>query len=177
MPEAEDYFKHVASVEPGKRHLGRLQNNKTLNNIAKKRSGYELDWVSGKASFMKSYRTKNFPRSFASPSDQVFIQVSIRLIPGQTEKDARIPGLKSLEVYYRYSKLIAKIDKSKIKDDLKEEERTEKEEFDSGKDIVETTDWMGSTLNSSQTAKLFYDLLESIGMDKVQSVMKRINKE
>jgi hypothetical protein len=177
MPEKKDYFENIQAVDPGKRHMGRLENNRILKAISKKRRGYELNWTSGKVSFMKSYETKVYPRSFASPNEKVFIQVSIRLITGSTSQGAPVSGLKGLEVYYRFLKTVAVIEKKKDKDDIEESEKTEESEFSTGKNIVKTTGWQGSSLYSSQTAKLFYDLLESIGIDKVKGIMERITKK
>jgi hypothetical protein len=177
MPEKEDYFKNVETIDPGKRKMDRLQVNSILKSISKKKSGYNLDWVSGKASFMKQYRTTDFPKWFAKYGDEVYLQVSIRLILGETPDEAKIKGLKGLEVYYRFLKMVANIDKSSEASGLEDEEKTEEEEFSIGKNIVETTDWVGTNLYTSQMAQMFYDLLESIGLDKVQNVMNRMTKK
>ena len=125
---------------------------------------------------MKTYQTKSYPRWFAKPGDNVHIQVSIRLIPGKTSEGAPVEGLQSIEVYYRFLKIIALIDKKTEEEELPEEERTEFQTFSTGKDIVEVSDWMGSSLQSSQTARLFYSLLQAIGIDKVKRVLNRARK-
>lgn len=175
MPEDKDYFESVDALDPGKRHTDRLENNRILKAISKRRRGYELDWVSGKASFMKTYETKIFPRWFANPKDKVLIQVSIRLITGKTSEGATVAGLKGLEIYYRFIKVVAVIEKKKD-DETPEEERTESQQFSTGRNIVENSKWMGTSLYSSQTARLFYNLLSTIGIDKVKGVMERITK-
>jgi len=177
MPTSEDYFENITALEPGKRHTSRLDNNRILKAISNRRNGYELNWTIGKASFMKSYKTKIFPRWFANPGDNVHIQVSIRLLPGETAPGAPVFGLSGIEVYYRFLKIIALIDKGTEKEELPEEERTEFQTFSTGKDIVEATQWEGSVLHCSQAARLFYNLLQTIGLDKVKKVMDRINEK
>jgi len=176
MATSDDYFETVPAIEPGKRRLSRLDNNRILKAISKRKKGYALNWTSGKISFMKSYHTKIFPRWFGKPTDNVHIQVSIRLIPGKTSPDAPVNGLHSIEVYFRFLKIIAVIDKGTEKEDLPEEERTEFQTFSTGKDIVETTEWIGSTLKSSQAARLFYSLLRAIGIEKVKRILNRVKE-
>jgi len=178
MAETEDYFANIDAVEPRKRRLSRLETTNALKRIAKERQGFNENWTSGRISFMKTYPVKKFPKWFAKPGDNVFMQVSIRPITGKTSPDAPIAGLEKLEVYYRYVKIIAeKPPKKESKEEVKDEDKTEKEEFDPGRKIMETTDWTGSVLSSSSIARSFYKLIKAIGQQKLERMMSRIRKD
>jgi len=175
MKLSEDYFKNIEAMPLGKRRMSRLEVKRVLKSIAQQRKGFDLNWISGTAAFMKSYPVKQFPRWFATVGDKVEIQVSIRLIPGKTAEGCEIPGLSGLEVYYRFKKTLAKIKpKEEQVNEIPEDQRTEAEEFDTRRDIVELTDWRGSILISSSMAVMFYRLLRSIGINKVEKTLARI---
>lgn len=171
----KDYFENVTAFELRKRRLSRLDTKRALSNIAKKRNGWDQGWTTGKISFMKSFPVKKYPRWFAYPQDNVHMQVSIRLIPGKTAKDAPIIGLKGLEVYYRYIRFIAQ-KKEPEKSDLPEEERDEFDEFEKKEYIVQTTEWTGTHLSESNLAKSFYQLTKSIGINKIKRILERTRK-
>ena len=177
MNKEKDYFQEVDALEPGKRRITRLENNKILKSISKKRNGYELNWVSGKISFMKSYKTDIFPKWLAQHGDNIYIQISIRLIPGETAENAPVVGLHGIEVYYRFLKIIVILPEKEEKKESEECEKTEHDVFDSEKRIAETTPWMGSVLYSSQMAYPFYELLKSIGIEKIKSVLTRVTEK
>jgi len=172
----EDYFQSVEAMELGKRRMSRLDTKRVLQSIAKQRRGYDVGWVSGQASFMKNFPTNKFPSWFAKRGDKVDLEVSIRPVLGDSPKECPIDGLSGLEVYYRFKKTLAKIKPKEENQnaELDEENKTEKEQFDSSRDIVEITDWRGSILVSSSMAVMFYKLLQSIGESKVRRVMNRI---
>jgi hypothetical protein len=176
MEEEVDYFSNIEAMPPGKRRISRLETQRVLKSIAKQRRGFEVGWTAGKASIMKTYPIKRYPKWFADPGKDVEIQVAIRPIPGKTSKNALIPGLSALEVYYRFKKTLAKI-KTEEKENIAEEDRTEEYEFDSGKDIVEFSEWRGSILISSSIANMFYRLLSAIGAYKVEGIIKRLNRK
>jgi hypothetical protein len=169
-----DYFGNVDAMQLGKRRMSRLETKRVLKSIARQNKGFDTGWVDGSASFMKSYPIKQFPSWFAKKGDKVEIEVSIRLLLGDTPEECPIKGLSGLEVYYRFKKTLAKI-KTEVAD-VDAEEKTEAEQFDSSRDIVETSEWRGSVLVSSSMAIMFYRLLQAIGEDKVQKVMNRIKK-
>ena len=178
MPESSDIFANVDAIEPRKRRLSRLDTTNALKRIAKERKGFAENWTAGKISFMKTYPVKKFPRWFGNPGDNVHMQVSIRPIPGKTARDAPVAGLAKLEVYFRYIKIIAeKPPKPEAKEEIKEEDRTEVEEFDPGRKIITFTDWTGSVLSSSSLARSFYKMIKVIGQLKLERMMKRIRKD
>jgi len=178
MPEKEkDYFENTNAIPLGKRRLSRLNTKRTLQKISKKRNNWEQGWTTGKVSFMKTYPVKTFPRSFANPNEEVSIQVSIRLVLGNTAKNAPVVGLKGLEVYYRYLKVIAVKEKKKEdKEDIPEEEKDEFIEFSSERSITEYTEWVGSYLSNSQMARQFYQLIKAIGQSKLKRIIERTRK-
>jgi hypothetical protein len=171
----EDYFGKVQALPLGKRRLTRLDTKRVLQRIARQSKGWDEGWTEGKFSFMKSYPTKTFPRNFAKSGDKVHLQVSIRLVLGQTAKDAPVAGLKGLEVYYRYMKTIAVINKKDPKDDVDEEERDESIEFETT-NINQATDWVGTLVSESEMARSFYRLISSIGESKIERIIQRMKK-
>ena len=173
-----DYFHSVEAMQLGKRRMSRLETKRILKSIARQNRGFDIGWVSGQASFMKSYPVRSFPSWFAKKGDKVDMEVSIRLLLGDAPKECPIKGLSGLEVYYRFKKVLAKIvpKDGGQNDEVAEEENTEEEQFDRSKDIVETSEWRGSILVSSSMAIMFYRLLQALGMNKVKKVMNRIKK-
>ena len=177
MPDKEkDYFEKTNAMPLGKRRLSRLNTKRVLQKISNKRTGWEQGWTTGKVSFMKTYPVKTFPRSFAKVSDDVFIQVSIRLVLGKTAKDAPILGLKGLDVYYRYLKRIVVRPEKEEREDVEEADRDEKIEFSEGRNITEYTEWVGSHLSNSQMARQFYQLIKAIGKSKLERIISRTRK-
>ena len=177
MPDKEkDYFEKTNAMPLGKRRLSRLNTKRVLQKISNKRTGWEQGWTTGKVSFMKTYPVKTFPRSFAKVSDDVFIQVSIRLVLGKTAKDAPVLGLKGLDVYYRYLKrIVVRLEKEE-REDVEEADRDEKIEFSEGRNITEYTEWVGSFLSNSQMARQFYQLIKAIGKSKLERIISRTRK-
>lgn len=175
MAEKEkDYFARIEATPPGKRRLSRLNVKRVLQRIGRKRTGWEQGWTAGKVSFMKTYPVKIFPRWFANRGESVSMQVSIRLVIGKTVKEAPVPGLTGLKVYYRYLKTIVVISKKKAKDEVPESERDERIEFSTGRNIVEKTEWIGSHLSNSSLAKSFFVMLKAIGMEKLKRLVKKM---
>jgi len=172
----KDYFGNTEAIPLGKRKLSRLNVKRVLQRIARKRSGWEQGWTTGKISFMKTYPVKIFPSSFAKKNENVAIQVSIRLVLGKSAKDAPVPGLAGLEVYFRYLKTIVVKPEKEEKEDVKEEERDESIEFATGKNITQSTEWIGSYLSSSEMARQFYKLIKMIGIDKLKRIIKRTKR-
>jgi len=177
LDREKDYFENTDAMPLGKRRLSRLNTKRVLQKISNKRTGWEQGWTAGKTSFMKTYPVKTFPRSFAKTSDDVFIQVSIRLVLGKTAKDAPIIGLKGLDVYYRYLKRIVIIPQKEEREDVDEEDRDEEIEFSEGKNITEYTEWVGSYLSNSNMARQFYQLIKAIGKSKLERIVARTKKK
>ena len=177
MPDKDkDYFESTEALPLGKRRISRLDNKRVLQRISRKRNGWEQGWTTGKVSFMKTYPVKKFPRSFAQPNEKVDIQVSIRLVLGKTAKGAPVPGLKGLEVYYRYLKTIVVRPDREEKEGTKEEDLDESVEFNTGRNIDQTTEWVGSYLSSSEMARQFYQLIQAIGESKLERIVERTKK-
>lgn len=173
MVDETDYFANTEVLEPRKRRLSRLQNNRILKSICKHIQTSSQNWIVGKLSLMQSYRTKKIPRWFGNPQkDEVYMQVSLRLIPGKTAQDAPVPGLNGIEVYYRFFKVLAVKNKPDPEKPT-EEEATEQQVFESNKYISEVTEWTGSILRSSETARAFYQFISSIGRDKILRMLSR----
>jgi len=176
MAEEKDYFGNTEAVPLGKRRLSRLNVKRVLQRISRKRNGWEQGWTTGKISFMKTYPVKYFPASFAKKNENVAIQVSIRLVLGNTGKGAPVPGLKGLEVYFRYLKTIVKRPEKEEREEVAEEDRDESVEFNTGRNITQTTEWTGSYLSSSEMARQFYQLIQAIGEQKLERIVERTRK-
>jgi hypothetical protein len=67
--------------------------------------------------------------------------------------------------------------KHREKHEVPEEEKTEYKVFSEDNLVTESTEWRGTLLRSSQTATLYYRLLESIGIENIKRVMSRIVKK
>jgi hypothetical protein len=77
-------------MELRKRRLSRLDTKRVLLSIVKKKRDWDQNWVSGKMSFMKTFPVKTYPKWFADSKANVFLQVSIRLIPGKLQKERQL---------------------------------------------------------------------------------------
>jgi hypothetical protein len=70
------------------------------------------------------------------------------------------------------------IEKKKIsKDDIAEEEKDERYEFEDPKKIVETTEWKGTYLSASEMARAYFKLLNSIGRSKIERILERTRRK